>query len=269
MYGISPFYLRDHAASLTLSNHVNLNELYPVSLLPQEILAALCNLIAISENRMKQNFTLDNTLLLNQTLRKYDNASVIEASYNTVFPVSHIMTNSKQTSFSFKTSEFATSVPQSLDRETIALQIKPTKTFSLDSDEIELHSSLVTSTDANFIPIFPEIAESEQIKVSVTDGNNEFFIYKNLLNFIYVKNKLIFTDSDIKETETNVGIPEDTIYLDSLISELEKTEDSQQGSLNSIQTSVPKPVLQKESVFVRLANRIKVFSIFKCVIAVI
>lgn len=53
----------------------------------------------------------------------------------------------------------------------------------------------------------------------------------------------------------NAEIPEDTISLDTLISELEKTEDSQQ---NSIQTSIPKPTVQKESVFVRLANRIKV-----------
>lgn len=48
---------------------------------------------------------------------------------------------------------------------------------------------------------------------------------------------------------------EDNLSLDSLISELEKSEYSQP---NSAPMSTPKPTSQKESVFVRLANRIKV-----------
>ncbi len=54
--------------------------------------------------------------------------------------------------------------------------------------------------------------------------------------------------------EPNVEV-EDAMSLDTLISELEKDENSQH---NSVQASTPKPSLQKESVFVRLANRIKV-----------
>ena len=56
---------------------------------------------------------------------------------------------------------------------------------------------------------------------------------------------------------SSVEMVEDSNSLDSLISELEKSEASQQSSA-STQTSTPKPPLQKESVFVRLANRIKV-----------
>lgn len=68
-----------------------------------------------------------------------------------------------------------------------------------------------------------------------------------------------FLDNEpVKDTEHSVEIMEDSSSLDSLISELEKSEDSQQGVSTSQQTSTPKPHLQKESVFVRLANRIKV-----------
>ena len=55
-----------------------------------------------------------------------------------------------------------------------------------------------------------------------------------------------------KEPEYQVEAVEDSMSLDSLISELEKTE-----ATNSVPTATPKPAMQ-ESVFVKLANRIKV-----------
>lgn len=58
-------------------------------------------------------------------------------------------------------------------------------------------------------------------------------------------------------------VAEDSTSIDTLISELERTEDDGGGHssapvINVATTINQKPQIQKESVFVRLANRIKV-----------
>lgn len=66
---------------------------------------------------------------------------------------------------------------------------------------------------------------------------------------------LVLDIESVKDVDRSAEIVEDSSSLDSLISELEKSEDIPSASP---QTSTPKPPLQKESVLVRLANRIKV-----------
>lgn len=73
----------------------------------------------------------------------------------------------------------------------------------------------------------------------------------------------LFTDDDYGNKDTGAGIDQghgaevtdDSMAIDSLISEWEKSEGAQ--PVQSA-TAPSKPIPQKESVFVRLANRIKV-----------
>lgn len=75
-----------------------------------------------------------------------------------------------------------------------------------------------------------------------------------MINRGFMSYNLTFTETEVaKESDHLNETIEDPTSLDSLISELEKTE-----ATNSAHTVPPKPTMQKESVFVKLANRIKV-----------
>lgn len=73
----------------------------------------------------------------------------------------------------------------------------------------------------------------------------------------------VFADDDTSHKDTGAGLEHghgaeisDDSPIDSLISEWEKTEGVQPAQSST--TAPSKPIAQKESVFVRLANRIKV-----------
>lgn len=76
---------------------------------------------------------------------------------------------------------------------------------------------------------------------------------------------LIDDDSSHKDTGPGIDqghgaeVTDDNVAIDSLISEWEKSEGAQPVQSASAPS---KPIPQKESVFVRLANRIKVSSLF-------
>lgn len=167
-FGITSFYLRDHVSSLMASRQIQVNELYVVHLLPREMLASLCNLIAISENRLKQNVTLDESLLLNQTLKKCDNVSTAQSIYNTLFPVPNALSKS-ESSVSFKIEESPVLPTQLPDGQTVVSLLRPTKVLT-DHLVAADHSS-VLPTIPTFVPRFSDIVDQELIQIPVPEGN--------------------------------------------------------------------------------------------------
>ncbi len=163
-FGISSFYLRDHTAVLNEAvSYVGANDFYAVHLLPREMLAALCNLIGISENRMKQNITLDETQLVNQTLKKYDNANVSESTYNSVFPIPNVASASNESAPSFQSAEY-TSAPSQIRRADLPTSlIKPTRTSEVGSESA---GDASISFSPKFVPLFPDVIDPDQVKIT-------------------------------------------------------------------------------------------------------
>lgn len=228
-FGIAPIYVKANFLNFTRSN-----DFYALRLLPKEMLAALCNLIAISENKAKLNMTNGELLLPNQTQKKCDKAPVLDSVYQSEIPVSEVASPSSSSS-TFKIVEYTTLTDDSYDEQKLSSQIKPTKTLTSDSEIPFILKDPAMATVIPNIAVIPEIPAEIESKTQESEDNEP-----------------------IKEVDhSSVEIVEDSNSLDSLISELEKSEASQQSSSTSTQTSTPKPPLQKESVFVRLANRIK------------
>lgn len=162
-FGIAPFYAKIYAMNFTRSN-----DFYALRLLPKNMLAALCNLIAISESKSKQNVTAYESLLLNQTAKKCDKPTLIDSVYKSVLPVNEF-TAASSASPSFKIVEYTTFAEESYDQRTLSSQIKPTKTLAGDLDAPFILTDPSMATVVPNIAVLSEISETE-IKSPIHEG---------------------------------------------------------------------------------------------------
>lgn len=164
-FGIAPLYVKANFLNFTRSN-----DFYALRLLPKEMLAAFCNLIAISENKLKLNMTNGEVLLPNQTEKKCDKAPILDSIYQSVIPVSEVASLPSSSS-SFKIVELTTSSDDSYDDQKISSQIKPTKTLASDSEVPFVLSDPAMATVIPNIAVIPEIHIETESKARESEGN--------------------------------------------------------------------------------------------------
>ena len=163
-FGIAPMYVKANFMNFTRSN-----DFYALRLLPKEMLAAFCNLIAISENKLKPNITNSELLLPNQTEKKCDKDSMLDSIYQSAIPVNEIASPSSSSS-SFKIVEYTTLSDDFHNEQKLSSQIKPTKTLASDSEVPFILNDPAMATVIPNIAVIPEIPVETESKIRETEG---------------------------------------------------------------------------------------------------
>ena len=299
---------------------------YLSALLPSEYIAALCNVLAVLDKKVVLNvsYEVNGTTSVNLT-SSLDGKSLNAESHFENLVVAHPTTPTLGSSLtsqqcnslmsdSCNTIGFSTSsLPlDTLSAETVAAQIKPTKTLVKEPDvkeDIPLPATMKTTYDQiKKSTVLPEISPvqelpsgvSSTVTVSVCPGEeNRTGAQGSLKDRVEVEAESPVHDGEFAKVEMTEDLPtftevdqqragvnekqsdmmfeekyyqdgQDSLSLDSFLSELKDVDMGLDTSSSSAVTAVtPASVttttvlpqtqqVQKESVFVRLSNRIKV-----------
>lgn len=215
---------------------------YVSSLFPPKLIAALCNVVAINEYKVVRNISSNATTIASQQSNdsklldtKMVNLTIGEEDENVVGIVN---TENNYNS--------ATQPESTFSETTYTSQIKPTKTLTTDIKHVSI----------NVTPNVESLTKDNEIvrpttSTSIHSANDTTAIPQNKtttqqMEHIEVSSEVV---SDIEATEST-----EHLDLDNLVTDLNEE------TANVASTTLSPPTLpqgQKESVFLRLSNRIK------------
>ncbi|XP_047506729.1 uncharacterized protein LOC125050778 isoform X1 [Pieris napi] len=217
---------------------------YMNALFPPKYLAALCNILAIKEKKVVLNTSFESEL--NVTT----NITVDES------PQNHSETNSEQ---DVKLIAVNTDSDRD-DEKTLTLEEKPTvpeekndstpidiKEDNKDESNVVVEDTVVLVSQEDILPDSKvETAEAEKQDILKTDTK-------------YSKPEILIEKTkDSSNNAEDISEPVVSIDGDSFISDFDQMAvDPQPGSQNTVNQNQAQSTIQKESVFLRLSNRVK------------
>lgn len=271
-----------HFFSKSVDNFTDANCSYISSFLAPKYIAALCNVLAVIENKVVLNVSnqysnasnaINNTLVNN--IIDLENSKVVPdiipaPSYQS--EETEVKTCATQQKTNDQSEMKATVIIEDSFVETVDIQIKPTKTLNKDGKvsapltESAEDSAVPSKRDINLDPSettqLPNVENTSSMEENKSNTQDQTEVAKNedkTVSSQTTSSVIAQQDAVVNaDSAENFEIGHD--QLDKLLSELNLESD---GHLPNAQTTAappnaPQQQQQKESVFLRLSNRIKV-----------